>query len=69
MKATFAAKTFAAKTFASGAWVGVGVEVTATTPDGLDFAASDNRPHFSAINSRPHFAATDNRPHFYVEQQ
>jgi hypothetical protein len=66
MKETFASKTFASKTFASGHWGGLGVTSATLTPDGLDYAAADGRPHYLAGDRRPHYRADDNRPHYEV---
>ena len=39
--------------------LGIGPALDLVTPDGIDFAARDNRPHY---------AATDNRPHYSFEE-
>lgn len=49
-------------------WAASGVVSVDVTPDGLDFAASDNRPHYRALDNRPHHAASDNRPYYRVEE-
>jgi hypothetical protein len=33
---------------------------------GVDFAASDRRPHCTVSNKRPHYRAADRRPHYTV---
>ena len=48
--------------------LGIGEAAIAITPDGLDYAAADNRPHYLAAANRPHHAASDNRPHYRVEE-
>lgn len=39
---------------------------TGATPDGIDYAATDSRPHYTATDSRPHYKAADGRPHYTV---
>ena len=61
MKNSFKSKSFAAKSFASGMWWGIGVDVSAITPTGLDYHMADNRPHYKISDQRPHYKTDDNR--------
>ena len=44
----------------------IGAAATGTTPDGLDFAAVDTRPHYGALDWRPHYRVEDGRPHLSI---
>lgn len=44
----------------------IGEAESGTTPDGLDFAAPDTRPHYGALDWRPHFRIEDGRPHLSI---
>lgn len=35
-----------------------------TVPDGVDYRATDGRPHYRATDGRPHYKAEDGRPHY-----
>lgn len=50
----------------AGLGIGAGEASTATTPDGLDYAAADNKPHYRTEDVKPKYAAADNRPHYMV---